>query len=159
MAKGPNVDVVPKNPYNWDCIHTEDFDVVISGQCFEHLEFPWVTFAEMCRVLKKGGLMCLIAPYTCKRHRYPIDCYRYDADSFAAFARYGNLEPLHISRQEAPQNADKTWFGNIEDCILVARKPENWSGMLDVKNYHFEPMDMEKLRTGFLTAEEHPCMH
>lgn len=53
MEEGPNVDVVLKNPYDWDAIESDSFDLVISGQAFEHIEFFWKTMEEMTRVLKK----------------------------------------------------------------------------------------------------------
>ena len=33
------------------------YDLVYSGQTFEHAEFFWKTFAEMCRITKDGGLL------------------------------------------------------------------------------------------------------
>lgn len=77
MEEGPNVDVVLKNPYDWDAIESDSFDLVISGQAFEHIEFFWKTMEEMTRVLKKDGLLCLIAPNGFGEHRYPVDCYRF----------------------------------------------------------------------------------
>lgn len=32
-----------KNPYDWQEIETDSFDLVISGQAFEHIEFFWIT--------------------------------------------------------------------------------------------------------------------
>lgn len=51
--EGPNVDVVLKNRYDWGAIESDSFDIVISGQAFEHIEFFWKTMEEMTRVLKK----------------------------------------------------------------------------------------------------------
>ncbi|MDL2321671.1 class I SAM-dependent methyltransferase [Desulfosarcina sp. OttesenSCG-928-B08] len=156
MEPGPNVDIVPQKTYDWREIPNNAYDVVISGQALEHIEFFWVTFSEMVRILKPDGLMCLIAPRDHERHRYPIDAYRYDADGFAALAKYGNLTPLHISTNEAPAGAPKEWFSTSGDTLLVARKPLSWSGMLDIKAYAYEEWSMEALRTGFLTADQHP---
>ncbi len=157
MAKGRNVDFVPKKSYSWDEIRDSSYDVVISGQCFEHVEFPWVLFAEICRILKEDGLLCLITPRLQGRHRFPVDTFRYDVDGMAAFAKYGNLIPEHISTNEAPLNATSAWFSDLGDCILVARKPKNWPGMLNIKDYSYSPWPIEKLRTGFLEEETHPC--
>ena len=55
VAPGPNVDFVVKNPYIWPELHDASFDVAISGQCFEHIEFPWLTMGEIARVLRPGG--------------------------------------------------------------------------------------------------------
>lgn len=39
MVDGPNVDLVPKDIYYWEEITDESFDLVISGQVFEHIEY------------------------------------------------------------------------------------------------------------------------
>lgn len=62
MEAGPNVDLVPRSPYCWDEIGDDSHDVVISGQALEHIEFFWLTVAEMVRVLRQDGLLCIIAP-------------------------------------------------------------------------------------------------
>ena len=38
MSAGPNVDLVLPNPYDWSRIPSDTYDVVISGQAFEHVE-------------------------------------------------------------------------------------------------------------------------
>ena len=39
MAPGKNVQLVPVDPYYWKEVAPGSFDVVISGQAFEHAEF------------------------------------------------------------------------------------------------------------------------
>lgn len=153
MAPGPNVDIVPSRPYCWREIASNSFDIVISGQAFEHAEFFWLTAAEMARVLRPGGLLCLIAPRGFARHRFPVDCYRFDADGMVAIARWCGLRPLHASTDMAPPDAGGSW--HIEDCedsMLVARKPEDWSGVARPDEYVFAEADMESLHRGFV-----PC--
>ena len=43
-------------------LEDDSYDAVISGQMLEHNAFFWLTFLEMARVLKMGGLMIHIAP-------------------------------------------------------------------------------------------------
>src|SRR3954451_24361809 len=43
VAAGPNVDIVTADPYRWDALGDATVDVVISGQVFEHVEWPWLT--------------------------------------------------------------------------------------------------------------------
>lgn len=158
MSQGKNVDIVPKNCYNWVEIESDKYDVVISGQCLEHVEFPWVTFYEMCRILKPNGLVCVITPRAQGRHRYPVDTYRYDVDGMAALAKWCNIIPLHISTNEAPINAPASWFSNLGDCMFVGKKPIDWSGTIDVKKYTYEEWPIEKLRTGFIDKSNHPAI-
>ena len=93
IIKGDNVDIVPKDPYDWkEEIGPETFSIVISGQAFEHIEFFWLTFKEMVRVLKPGGYICLIVPSRGYYHNQPVDCWRFYGDSMAALAKWGNIK-------------------------------------------------------------------
>ena len=122
VMPGPNVDVVPDDPYEWTEIQPSSFDVVISGQAFEHIEFPWETVEQIDRVLKHDGLVCIIAPSAGNEHRYPVDCYRYYPDGFRALAKWVGWEVIdcYFERDinKYPQ-LDKNW----QDCVLIARKP------------------------------------
>jgi len=121
---GPNVDYVPVDPYRWPELQDEAFDVIISGQAFEHIEYPWLIVEEMNRVLKKNGLICIVAPSRGPEHKYPVDCWRYYPDGFRALAKWVNLEVL-----DAKTSWGKTGFTDGSDqwgdsfCILF--KPEN----------------------------------
>ena len=79
ISAGINVDVVLYDPYIFPP-EDESVDVVISSQTFEHIEFPWKTMEEINRVLKPGGLVCIIAPSKAPIHKYPLDTFRYHPD-------------------------------------------------------------------------------
>jgi SAM-dependent methyltransferase len=152
MEEGPNVDIVLKNPYDWNAIESDGFDIVISGQAFEHIEFFWKTMEEMTRVLKKDGLLCLIAPQGFGEHRYPVDCYRFFADGMIALARYVGIEPLHTHTNCAPSINDTDWYS--EDCadsILIARKTFDGSPKHpDFRTYKCVPANQNLLRSGLI---------
>lgn len=150
MADGPNVDITLKNPYNWDEIETDTFDIVISGQALEHIEFFWVTMSEMTRVLKKDGLLCLIAPNGFREHRYPIDCYRFFSDGMIALARYVSLEPLHAHTNCAPSEKDTAWYSEKNaDSMLIAKKPyDGQPKYVDLQTYKCVPENQQALRGG-----------
>lgn len=156
IEKGPNVDIVVKNPYVWTEVETDSFDIVISGQTFEHSEFFWVTMSEMTRVLKKNGLICVIAPNILKEHRFPVDCYRFFTDGMIALSRYVSIEPLHAHTNCAPAGADKVWYSNAQtDSMLVARKPyAGETKYLDLKQYNCIPADQQKLRNDLIPYRE-----
>ena len=109
---GDNVDIIIK-PYKFPFSNAE-FDIVISGQTIEHLEYPWEWFREMARVLKKGGLCCIIAPAKIHEHRYPIDTFRYYPDGMKALAKYSGLTVLEVGRIIANKK--------LEDTYLIAKK-------------------------------------
>ncbi len=118
MCEGKNVNIVLKNVYRWNEIPAESYDVVISGQAFEHIEYIWKTVLEVRRVLKEGGIFCMIAPAACHEHRYPLDCWRIFSDGAAAIAKYAMLEVLEVYTKWDEASPD----GNIIDTVLVCKK-------------------------------------
>lgn len=154
MDKGDNVDIVLEYPYDWSSIPTDSYDVVISGQAFEHTEFFWVTIAEMTRVLKKDGLMCIIAPQGFKEHRYPVDCYRFFSDGMVAMARYVGLTVLHAHTNCSPK--DDNWYSrDTADSMLVAQKPyEGTTQYVDLSTYTCVPPNQVKNRGDLIPGKK-----
>jgi len=148
MADGPNVDIVPASPYLWKEIADDTFDIVISGQALEHIEFFWITVGEMTRVLKKDGILCIIAPNGFGEHRYPVDCWRFFTDGMVALARYVNLQVLHAHTNCAPSKNDREWFSaSNADAMLVARKPYTGKAvLLNLEGYKCAPANLEEIR-------------
>jgi len=95
LIAGRNVDEVLKTAYQFP-FETDSVDVIISGQAFEHIEFFWLTWKEMVRVLKPGGYIFLIAPSRGVEHRYPADCWRFFPDGFRALAKLGDMEMVEV---------------------------------------------------------------
>lgn len=109
IVPGDNVDVVLETPWQFG----EEFDVVISGQCIEHVSRPWEWFQEAARILKPNGKLFVIAPSVIHQHRYPIDTFRYYPDGMYSLAEYTGLTPI---RSELVRD------GKLEDCYLIAQK-------------------------------------
>lgn len=110
IAAGKNVDVVCEEyelPFSGS-----EFEVVISGQTLEHTKAFWVWVKELARVLRPGGTLLLVAPWTYGIHRYPVDCWRILPDGM----RYLLGEWLHMDVKES--------FVNANDCWGVAVKNE-----------------------------------
>lgn len=123
VCEGPNVDIVPKDPYSWKEIKDQTFDMVISGQAFEHIEFPWLTIKEIARVLRPSGYCIITAPNSMGEHKYPTDCYRYFSDGLAALAKWAGLKVLHVSVAGIPDTGvSKEWDHVANDAYLVAQK-------------------------------------
>ena len=112
LEPGPGVSVVLEDPY---VIPLPDaaYDLVYSGQTFEHAEFFWKTFAEMCRITKDGGLLIVIVPSAGDVRRYPVDCDRFMPDAMAALANQANIQLLDSWTSE---------FGPWHDAVGVFRK-------------------------------------
>lgn len=159
MIEGYNVDIVIKHAYQWDEISDNFCDVLISGQAFEHIEFPWITMSEIARILKPNGIICIIAPSMIRLHRYPVHCQNYFSDGLIALAKYVGLKVIHASTNLAPIGAVVDWYGGpegdfSEDTMLVASKPPDWKpNNFDKLNYTLEPADLIKMATGLIPMD------
>ena len=122
IENGDNVDVVIHDIYNWKEFKDNSIDIVISGQTFEHIEYIWQTIAEIGRIMKPGGIGCLIAPSSGPEHRYPVDCWRIYPDGFRALAKYAGLEVIdvYVTSDKIALTVDKK---NIwKDTVLIFKK-------------------------------------
>ena len=120
LQAGPGVDVVLSSPYRLP-FASGSVDVVLSGQAFEHIEYFWLSWVEMLRVLKPGGLVFLIAPSRGPEHRYPQDCWRFYPDGYRALAKYGRCELLHV-HTDWDAHPDP-WSAAWGDTVGVFRAP------------------------------------
>lgn len=113
IEEGPNVDVVLNYQYKLP-FEDNSIDIVISGQAFEHMEYPWLMICEIKRVLKPNSYACIIAPSNGMMH-YKIDCYRYFPDGMKALCKWSGLECIDCYLNE---NKTNKWV----DCVLIASK-------------------------------------
>lgn len=122
VAAGPNVDVVVADPHDWQEIPTSSADAVISGQAIEHDPQFWVTMAEISRVLRCGGLCCVVAPSTGPVHRFPQDCWRFFPDSGAALLAWAGLEVVetYTENRKYAKGTGIEW----QDMMAIGRKPD-----------------------------------
>lgn len=116
LKPGNNVDIVVEDPYNWIEIEDNSFDVIISGQAFEPIEFFWLTLEQIKRILKPGGIMCIIVPSTGPVHRNPYDCWRFTPEGVKAFAKYIKFEIIETGSSDIP-----LW----KDSSIIAKKPKS----------------------------------
>jgi hypothetical protein len=119
MEPGPGVDVLANDPYSYP-LSSRSADLVISGQAFEHMEFFWIAWLEMCRIVKFGGLIFLLAPSRGPEHRYPVDCWRFYPDGFRALAKWSRVELIEVTTDWEPDSeADSAEWG---DTVGVFRR-------------------------------------
>lgn len=119
LESGPGVDLVLASPYTLP-LASASVDLVISGQAFEHVEYFWMSWLEMLRVLKPGGMVFLIAPSRGPEHRYPQDCWRFYPDGYRALARYAGCELVEVTTdwEPHPDPGSSAWG----DTVGVFRK-------------------------------------
>ena len=119
LSAGPNVDVVLSSPYRFP-FATASFDLVVSGQAFEHIDYFWLSWLEMVRILRPEGLIFLIAPSRGPEHRYPVDCWRFFPDAYRALARWGELEAVEIHTDWSPH--PEPYSASWGDTVGVFRR-------------------------------------
>lgn len=114
---GNNVDIVVDDIYDWKEIKNDSYDVVISGQFFEHLGLFWRTLSEINRVLKYSGHLCIIVPSSGPKHGGSLpNCYLFREDGLKSMAEEINFVVLHTSIDNRKDAAP--WH----DACLVAQK-------------------------------------
>lgn len=105
MVEGPHIQHVLEDPWKFD-LPSDSYDAVISGNMLEHNEFFWLTFLEMSRVLKLGGLMVHIMPSRGIEHRDPQDCWRFYRDGMTAMGKWAGLDCIEATTDWAPEHFD-----------------------------------------------------
>jgi SAM-dependent methyltransferase len=107
IEEDPSVDIVVK-PNEKLPFRTGTIDLVISSSCFEHDPCFWMTFKEICRVLKKDGYFYMNAPSDGPYHKHPGDNWRFYGDAGQALAYWSGLK---ISNEEVyPVKVEETFF-------------------------------------------------
>lgn len=116
FADANGVDIVLDDPYRLP-FEDASVDVLVCSSVFEHSEFFWLTFVEMCRVLKAGGLLFLNVPSNGPVHGYPVDCWRFYPDAGRALQNWAKRQGYdmvmlesYISHQEG---------GTFNDFVAV----------------------------------------
>jgi len=111
---GTNVDVVLSDPYDWieypDC----SVDVVVCGQVLEHCEFDYLIVRQIGRVLRPGGLACIIVPGSGPKHEEP-DFRRYTDTALRQITEMAGLQVLESDTGRV--------YSRWGDICVVAMKP------------------------------------
>jgi SAM-dependent methyltransferase len=121
ICKGRGVDLVIPDPHSFP-LEDETFDLVVSSSVFEHDPAFWITFWEMCRVVKPTGFIYLSAPASGLYHTYPIDAWRFFPDAGVALADWSRKSQYPrqlVESFQLPPRDDK-WT----DFVAVFGDPE-----------------------------------
>lgn len=138
VLAGHNVDIVMTRPYRIP-MKSNSVDVVVTGQVFEHIPFPWVSFLELCRVLKPGGYIFLTAPSRGHVHN-TMDSWRYYPDSMRSLAAFSRMR-LEEAYTDFPPAQDGSALHDLAeitrvhywgDTVGVFRKPQRYSRAVPV---------------------------
>jgi SAM-dependent methyltransferase len=116
QESGPNVDVVVKptkakeKPSPWP-LSSNYFDFVLSSSALEHDKFFWLTFLEMLRLAKHGGLIYLNLPSRQDIHRFPVDCWRFFFDAGESLADWGTINGINTTLLTA--------FTHVNESVII----------------------------------------
>ena len=83
-------------------IHDETFDLVICTEVLEHTLQPFNAVAEIWRMLKPGGLLCMTVPFNFRIHGPLPDCWRFTEHGLRAL-----LHEFEIVELAALETADR----------------------------------------------------
>lgn len=128
IQAGRNVDVAMTRPYTIP-LRSNSMDVVLTGQVFEHIPFPFASMLEIARVLRPDGLLFMTVPSRGHRHS-TYDLWRFYPDALRAFAAFSELELLEAHTDWPPRENGRFVYDRIDpvdhywgDTTGVFRKP------------------------------------
>lgn len=119
MSPGANVDIVcngENTPFE-----NASVDIIISSSNFEHDDCFWMTFLEMCRIVNVGGLIYVNAPSAGKYHGFPVDCWRFMADSGKALVKWAARHQYNMVIVDTYTDQRNVW----RDTVSVFRREPN----------------------------------
>lgn len=119
MAEGPNVNIVCVN--NNVPLPDNSCDVIVSSSNFEHDDMFWITFLEMCRLVRSGGLIYINAPSRGGYHAHPIDCWRFYADSWKALEKWGRTNNHQVTLIDSFVDPADTQFQDSVGIYTVSK--------------------------------------
>ena len=112
QCSGPNVDIISIS-HNI-CLNSDSIDIIISSSCFEHDPMFWLTFQEMCRLIKNNGYIYICAPSIGPYHAHPIDNWRFYKDSWLSLELWAKHLKYKIQLVESYiDNSDPMWHDSV----------------------------------------------
>lgn len=107
-------DICNANYLNSNTNFTNFFDVVYSNNVFEHLTNPFIAAKNISKLLKPGGLVITIAPFSLRYHKCPGDYFRFTHQGLEVlFSEEEGYETI-VSGYDI-QGRRNNWQGHAED--------------------------------------------
>lgn len=96
------------------------FDVVYSNNVFEHLRQPFSAANNICRLLKVGGTVITVVPFSQRYHESPGDYFRYTHEGVSAlFHEAGDFEVLESGYDILGRRNNWQGSGDHNDIVPV----------------------------------------
>lgn len=87
------------------------FDVITLFSVLEHCKYPWKMAENVEKLLKKGGLLLMSAPFQWRVHAYPDDYYRFTPHGIEAL--FTQIEWLKEELDPATAKLDRHEKGSV----------------------------------------------
>jgi SAM-dependent methyltransferase len=101
VREGNNIDTVMPKPYRIP-LGSRSFDVVLTGQVFEHVPFFWASLLEIARVMRPRAVLLMTVPSRGHVHTEQ-DCWRFYPDGVRAMAAWSRLELVEVFTDFPPR--------------------------------------------------------
>jgi SAM-dependent methyltransferase len=99
----------------------QTFDGIIALHVLEHLKHPWITAAEITRVLKPGGRALCTVPFVCPEHGFPDHYFNMTRSGLRSLFEGLTLEQHFLQGDAHPMNGLQqllsTYHGNLPEEI------------------------------------------
>jgi SAM-dependent methyltransferase len=125
VREGNNIDIVMTKPYRIP-LKSNSFDIVLSGQVFEHVPFFWASLLEVARVMKPEAYLLMTVPSRGHLHS-GYDCWRTYPDGLRAMAAWSRMKLLE-GYTDFPRS-----LGEVEGS---SRRKHDFAG-IDIENYYW----------------------
>lgn len=135
IQAGLNVDIQMTEPYRIP-VASDSQDIVITGQVFEHVPFPFASMLEIARVLRTGGYLFMTVPSRGHFHS-TYDLWRFYPDSMRAFAAYAELSLIAAYADWPPETPEKR-----HDYAAIDIRGHYWgdtAGVFQKPKWKFSP--------------------
>lgn len=122
IIAGKNVDIVMETPYKLPFADNST-NIVISGQCLEHVDRPWILTKEIARILDPGGFCFLTCPAKFHLHSYPYDYWRIYPEGMRVLLQDSGFKVLEVYTNPVDGLLEKN-YGNpwTVDCWGIGIK-------------------------------------
>ena len=157
---GKNVNMVLKDSYSFELIQDSSIDIAISTSTFEHIEFFWLSYLEILRVLKPNGLFYLNAPSNGDYHSWPVDCWRFYPDSGIAlinWAKKNQYNPILLESFVSKQYLENGWNDFVAVTLKDASFEKKYTNKIinKYKNYYNGHTNNQKILNFQNKTEDH----
>lgn len=98
--------------------YLEFFDVIYSNNVLEHLRRPWIAAENLSKMLKPGGVLITIVPFSQRYHEDPEDFFRYThAGVVSLFEAHANFQVLVNGYDIRGRRTDWQGSGKANDIV------------------------------------------